>query len=127
MRGRQITDAEVLRLAMDDDRLQRMPESLAPVNGREHASNRLILPRQPAEQAAPPRFPLLSAADILSFETPAELVSGLAPAGGIVVISGGYGTFKSFAVLDFLASIAAGLGMWAGRQIQQGRVLYSYA
>jgi hypothetical protein len=95
-------------------------------NGREPTPGRLLaLPSSIEAPRILSRFPLLSAADILAYESPPDLVAGLVPSGGIVVISGDFGTFKSFAILDLLACVAGGWE-WAGRKVRPGRVVYSF-
>jgi hypothetical protein len=54
------------------------------------------------------------------------LIQGVLLEVGSSALTGGYGTFKSFVVLDMALSIAAGRS-WQGREVKQGRVVYVVA
>ncbi len=78
-------------------------------------------------QDPPPRTPggfrILSLADLRKLPPPSWLVGDAIPRGGLVVLYGPPGAGKSFVALDLALRVATGSG-WAGRETQQGGVLY---
>ena len=76
-----------------------------------------------AKKPAPRRFPIIRFANIEPVLDGLWIVKGLLPAGGLTAVYGASQSGKSFLLLDALLHVAAG-GEWAGRKIQQCRVLY---
>ena len=57
-------------------------------------------------------------------KAPQELIKGLIPKGGIGMIWGAPGSYKSFVALDWALAIAGGSGTWLGRKAKSGEVWY---
>ena len=69
------------------------------------------------------RISLLSNADLLKLEDPSWLVDGILPSKCLIQLFGEPGSMKTFVAFDLSCHIAWGLS-WAGRQTQQGAVVY---
>jgi hypothetical protein len=61
--------------------------------------------------------------ELVARPRPLELISGVMPVGGLVVVYGPPGAGKSFMVLDWALSVATGF-RWLGREVRQGPVVY---
>jgi AAA domain/Domain of unknown function (DUF3854) len=70
----------------------------------------------------------LTFAELLNLPPQPWLIEGLLPAEGITVLYGTWGAYKSFVVLDWLGSVAAGATDWFGVGIKRtGPAVYVYA
>jgi len=74
-------------------------------------------------KAERPRFPMLLADDLEIGDDPVWLIDGLLPATGYAVVYGPPKAGKSFLLADALFHVAMGR-TWAGRDVQQGVVIY---
>jgi hypothetical protein len=85
-------------------------------------------PEEPAIDEKDPalRFRILQGSEMQSRTPPPQLVSGILGQGTLVILTGEYGTGKSFLALDWSLHIAAGLS-WQGHPVEQGSVLYILA
>jgi hypothetical protein len=71
-----------------------------------------------------PRFRLLTVRDLRDRPEPVDVVQGLIPAGGNVMLYGPSGSGKSFAALDMALNVAGGAADWFGHRIRPGAVVY---
>lgn len=55
---------------------------------------------------------------------PKELIKRIMPQGGLGMIWGAPGSYKSFVALDWALAIASGIGTWLGRKAKKGQVWY---
>lgn len=87
---------------------------LDPRTGRIHRAGTLPL-----------RYRILNRAQLATIPPPSPLIDGVIDKGTMTLLSGHWGTLKSFTALDWAASIATGR-RWMGRTITAGphRVLY---
>ena len=69
------------------------------------------------------RFKLLSPEDIDNMPDPGWLIDGLLPANALSLVSGWRASYKSFLVVDWAFSVAAGEA-WKGHAVEQGPVVY---
>jgi hypothetical protein len=78
---------------------------------------------EPYDRQLPPKFPLVAWKDI-SFDLEEEWrVEGLLPRVGLACLYGGTGAVKTFIWLDLFERMSRG-GLWAGRDVEQGPVVY---
>lgn len=111
------------------NRLQVAKNAIALMERR--AAPALILDEAPAPAfEGPPgerRITLLDDTEIAALGTPAQLIDGILPANGLVLLVGEKGTLKTFAMLDVAAHISLGMPDWHGHALQRGPVIYVYA
>lgn len=81
---------------------------------------------QEALQNTKPKFRLFDIDDLASLPEPEWLVEGVVPARSVTTLYGPSGIGKSFLILDWALSVAAGIS-WAGRPVKEGSVLYIVA
>lgn len=62
--------------------------------------------------------------DALVDATGEYLIKGRLPLGGVGELTGASGAYKSFALIDAMMHIAAGLPFWHGARVRQGNVLF---
>lgn len=70
------------------------------------------------------RLKLLSLEEIEALPPPTWLVDGVITAGGLSVLWGRSGTYKSFVALDWALTIATEECLWQGREVKHGLVVY---
>lgn len=90
---------------------------------REREDNATAQSGSATSQAALKLFPLVMAANIKFDLESEDLIDGILPKVGVVMLFGKPGTFKSFVAVDWHMSTTKG-GTWAGRRVEQGASVY---
>lgn len=67
---------------------------------------------------------LLPFSESKHLKAPAELIKGILPLGGLGMLWGAPGSYKSFVALDWAFTIASELGSWLGKKAKSGKVWY---
>lgn len=80
-------------------------------------------PMAAARQLEPKRLTVLNRDQWDTLPRPQYLIKGVLNRASVMHLVGGWGTYKSFTMLDMAAHIGAGLP-WHGRRVCQGTVLY---
>ena len=75
---------------------------------------------------ASPRYTLYTDEEIAALPVPPQLIEGVMPTNGLVVLFGEKGSMKTFLALDIAAHVSLGLD-WHGHRVAQGTVVYVYA
>jgi len=90
-------------------------------DGPDEARDANVLTDEPAVRQT--RFQFVDDVALESLPQPEWLIDGVLPKGGLAVLYGEAGSYKSFVGVDWSMCIATGQ-QWAGREVERGAVVY---
>jgi len=77
----------------------------------------------PEPNDRPPRFRIMSIAELVNVKPPEWRIDGIFPTHGSSVLYGAYETFKTFIAIDMMLALATGQA-WQGKEVKPCSVLY---